>query len=515
MRPQQPGAAALVRRAALVATGVYLSALLVGPSGHHIWRELVLQVLAIELCAAYVWVLAARDRRHRGWRVPVAVWITFFGLGNVVANAHTGDVQPQWSVVPSLLLYVVCYPFAVVAVAMLLRGRLRAARPGPAVDAVVGALAIGAAFVCFVVPPAVESARAGGVPVALILAFPVCDVVVLTLLVAGIAVSGPERISGWFALGIALFGSADWWFVVRISLGDWQTGTPVDGIWVLGAAVVSLLAAPVPDGTGRVASRTWSAAALVVPFAASLTALTILAVGSRVRLPLAGVVLAVTAILAALSRLALAYTSERRHAEAHVQARTDELTGLANRRGLYEALDAALEPPLAVPVVVLLGDLDRFKQVNDSLGHSAGDDLLREAALRLLACVPDEAVLARLGGDEFAVLLPVPDGDPRDGGHALALALVRALDAPFSVGGVQVSVSVTFGVAHAPDDDGPVPRGDLLHRADLAMYSAKRTPRRVAVHGRPPGEAPHDVRAGTHGVPRPAGEPSGLPAPGA
>jgi diguanylate cyclase (GGDEF)-like protein len=157
---------------------------------------------------------------------------------------------------------------------------------------------------------------------------------------------------------------------------------------------------------------------------------------------------------------------------------------------------------------VLLGDLDRFKQVNDSLGHAAGDDLLREAALRLAACVPDDGLLARLGGDEFAVLVPVPDGDPRVRGHDLALTMVRALEAPFAVGGAEVSVSVTFGVAHAPDDDGPVSRGDLLHRADLAMYGGKRTPRRVGVHG-------ESRRAEASGIPRPSVEPSGLPAAGA
>ena len=282
---------------------------------------------------------------------------------------------------------------------------------------------------------------------------------------------------------------------------------------MLGCAVVSLLAAPVPDGNGRAASRTWSAAALVVPFAASLTALAILAAGTRVRLPLAGVVLAVTAILAALSRLALAYTSERRHAEAHVLARTDELTGLANRRGLYEALDAALEPPLAVPVVVLLGDLDRFKRVNDSLGHSAGRRPAPRggAAAAGLRAGRGPARPARRGRVRGAAARA--GGRPgRPRARPRARAGARAGGA-VPVGGAQVSVSVTFGVAHAPDDDGPVSRGDLLHRADLAMYSREAD----AAPGRDARAAPRR-RAGRRRtgrtVPRPAGEPSGLPAPG-
>ena len=481
MRPSPAGAAAPLRRAAAVATGVYLAALLVGPRGHHVWRELVLQVLAIELCAAYVWVLAVRERRLRAWRVPIALWVTFFGLGNVVANWHTGDVQPQGSIVPSLVLYVVCYPNALVATGLLLRGRLRAARVGPAVDATVGALAIGALFVAFVVPPAVSTAREGGVPVALVLAFPVCDAVVAALMVASIALSGPERVSAWYALGVALFGSADWWFVISVSTGVWRTGTWADGVWVLGAAVVALLAAPAPDGAGRTASRAWTATALVGPFLAALVALAVLVVGTRRPLPAAGVALAATAVLAVLGRLALAYATERRHADERVLARTDELTGLLNRRGLYEALDGALEPGSA-PLAVLLADLDGFKQVNDTHGHAAGDRLLREVARRLAACVPPDAVVARLGGDEFAVL--VSGDDAREAGAALAARIASAVERPVDLGAARVVVCASVGVAVAPDASGPVPRGDLLHRADLAMYAAKRSPSAVAVHGR-------------------------------
>ena len=454
-------------------TGVYLAALLVGPRGHHVWRELVLQVLAIELCAAYVWVLAVRERRLRAWRVPIALWVTFFGLGNVVANWHTGDLQPQWTIVPSLLLYVVCYPNALVATALLLRGRLRAARGGPVVDATAAALAISALFVAFVVPPAVSTAREGGVPVALVLAFPVCDAVVAALMVASIALSGPERVSAWYALGIALFGSADWWFVISVSTGVWRTGTWADGVWVLGAAVVALLAAPAPDGAGRGASRAWTATALVVPFLACLVALTVLVVGTRRPLPVAGVALAATAVLAVLGRLGLAYATERNHAEERALARTDELTGLVNRRGLYEALDGALEPGSA-PLAVLLADLDGFKQVNDTHGHAAGDRLLREVADRLVACAPTGAVVARLGGDEFAVLVAGPDAPQH--GTALAGRLAAAVEKPVDLGGATVVVRASVGVAVSPDDAAPVARGDLLHRADLAMYAAKHRP---------------------------------------
>jgi diguanylate cyclase (GGDEF)-like protein len=164
--------------------------------------------------------------------------------------------------------------------------------------------------------------------------------------------------------------------------------------------------------------------------------------------------------------------TERRHAEEHALARTDELTGLVNRRGLYEALDGALEPG-APPLAVLLADLDGFKQVNDTHGHAAGDLLLREVADRLVAASPTGALVARLGGDEFAVL--VAGADAGRAGAALAVRLAAAVERPVDVGGAQVVVRASVGVAVA-DGAAPVPRGDLLHRADLAMYAAKHRP---------------------------------------
>jgi diguanylate cyclase (GGDEF)-like protein len=153
--------------------------------------------------------------------------------------------------------------------------------------------------------------------------------------------------------------------------------------------------------------------------------------------------------------------------QAREEALTDELTGLANRRGFYLRVPDLLhgEPPHAV----LVADLDRFKDVNDRLGHQAGDDVLRDAARRLRAALPDAAMLARLGGDEFAAVVELR------GEAALAQLRARLTDllvTPFATPAPGLSVSASVGVA-------PVPRGerdvdDLLRRADAAMYAAKR-----------------------------------------
>jgi diguanylate cyclase (GGDEF)-like protein len=146
------------------------------------------------------------------------------------------------------------------------------------------------------------------------------------------------------------------------------------------------------------------------------------------------------------------------------EAMHDELTGLANRR-LFARL---LEDRLAVSAVsLLLLDIDRFKEVNDTLGHEVGDRLLRVVGERICEASPAGSQVARLGGDEFAVLLPVADDfDAR----ACATLLRDALARPMVLGGFSVAVDASVGVAGGGAGDTAV---TLLRWADLAMYAAK------------------------------------------
>ncbi|MGZ8736637.1 MAG: putative bifunctional diguanylate cyclase/phosphodiesterase [Nocardioides sp.] len=150
---------------------------------------------------------------------------------------------------------------------------------------------------------------------------------------------------------------------------------------------------------------------------------------------------------------------EREHEAMH-----DELTGLANRR-LFSRM---LEDRLATrPVALLLLDLDRFKEVNDTLGHEVGDRLLRVVGERIREASPGGSVVARLGGDEFAVLLPgADDFDAR----ACATLLRDALTRPMVLGGFSVAVDASVGVATGSVGDSAV---TMLRWADLAMYAAK------------------------------------------
>jgi diguanylate cyclase (GGDEF)-like protein len=175
--------------------------------------------------------------------------------------------------------------------------------------------------------------------------------------------------------------------------------------------------------------------------------------------------------LFAVPLIALDSTLWIAHARAEEQLR-DPLTGLPNRQWLLErtwiALDTAQERGERVGLILI--DLDKFRSVNDTLGHLAGDRLLLQIADRLQLALPRGAEVARLGGDEFAVLLPLCDSPTR--AQRVARALVAALGSPIGLDGLTLVLEASAGVAVFPDH--AVDAEGLLRRADVAMYQAKR-----------------------------------------
>ena len=153
------------------------------------------------------------------------------------------------------------------------------------------------------------------------------------------------------------------------------------------------------------------------------------------------------------------------------QARHDHLTGLPNRAHLHELITAELKRSDRPDVTVLFLDVDGFKDVNDSLGHDVGDELLRQLAGRLSGVTRHQDTVGRLGGDEFVVLCPDCDSA---GAEQLAVRFQRTFEKPFVLAGRPTRLSTSIGVATAPAGHPEQIRStDLLRDADLAMYSAK------------------------------------------
>jgi diguanylate cyclase (GGDEF)-like protein len=168
-------------------------------------------------------------------------------------------------------------------------------------------------------------------------------------------------------------------------------------------------------------------------------------------------------------------TDRKRMEEAlHSVASTDALTGLANRVALSDRIRLAIARSRrnATAFALLYLDIDRFKQVNDSLGHSAGDKLLVQFAMRLRACVRASDSVARLGGDEFVVLLD--DLKDRDAALRIAEKILQETRAPVRIDARQVGITTSIGIAYYTGEESGE---ELLARADTALYEAKRSGR--------------------------------------
>jgi diguanylate cyclase (GGDEF)-like protein/PAS domain S-box-containing protein len=166
--------------------------------------------------------------------------------------------------------------------------------------------------------------------------------------------------------------------------------------------------------------------------------------------------------------------TERRKTDQRIAflAHHDALTGLANRTALTQKIEdaAARQRRRGEPFSVLLLDLDRFKQVNDTLGHPAGDTLLTEVAARLNGLIRETDTLARLGGDEFAIV-QAGETQQREAAAGLANRIIDALSRPFDIEGADINIGASIGIALAPEHD--TSSDNLLKMADLALYRAK------------------------------------------
>ena len=195
-----------------------------------------------------------------------------------------------------------------------------------------------------------------------------------------------------------------------------------------------------------------------------------------------------------IGRLATAFDRMRtgiaeREEQIRFQATHDALTGLPNRVLFLERLAQAVTRARrsGAMVAILMMDLDRFKEINDTLGHHFGDDLLKEIGHRLLDLLPDSDTVARLGGDEFAVTFYVKEASQA---AEVATRIRTALETPFVLGSVSIEVAASMGIALCPQhaDDAET----LMKRADIAMYDAKTTYSEFAMYA--PGRDEHSLR---------------------
>ncbi|MFG1924196.1 putative bifunctional diguanylate cyclase/phosphodiesterase [Cryptosporangium sp. NPDC048952] len=245
----------------------------------------------------------------------------------------------------------------------------------------------------------------------------------------------------------------------------------VERVDQLAGVIGLLLAAAAWQRSRRMADRPLDLWSLLAPLLCAAAAVIVLLVGSATDQPPAAAVLASISVLAALTRVGFGVRALLDAGEQHRLAITDELTGLYNRRGFLRGVEESLASDTRSTHAILLLDLDRFKEVNDGLGHQVGDQLLAALAPRLSGVLGADDLLARLGGDEFAVLTA------NRAVEQLAERLLVAVRTPLPVGGIAVPTDVSIGIVVETDTPAGRTVGErtleLLRCADTAMYRAK------------------------------------------
>jgi diguanylate cyclase len=433
-------------------------------------------------------VLVRRERV--AWAV-LGIGLALYGAGTVYFYAVVTHQVPQPYPSPADAGWLAFYPAAYVCIVLLLRSRLTIFHSSIWLDGLVGGLGV-AALSGVLTGPLLHGTGTVSTAALVNLAYPVGDMLLLVLVVSALGMLGMLGGLLWWLLGLAVggFAVADTLFLLQVARGPFVPGSARDVLWCVALLLPAYaawlpwrLARPDPD---RRALRVGGWAVMVIPTLFTGTSLALLGLQSVLHVPAAAVVLATATVVTALVRGGLTFIEVEHLAEIRVQARTDDLTGLANRRGLIERVAHAESGNEGFAVLIL--DLDRFKEINDSLGHQVGDDLLRAVSGRIGGQLRSDTMLARLGGDEFAVFLAGCDAEQAT---AVATRIAASVAAPFEIGGMSVHVGVSIGIAVYPDhaDSG----SETLRCADLAMYAAKAGRSSIA-HYQPPVDQRHWVR---------------------
>jgi diguanylate cyclase len=299
------------------------------------------------------------------------------------------------------------------------------------------------------------------------LAYPVGDLVLILLVIAaGIIAGQPSR--RWFVLllGLGTFAIGDSVYLAQVADGTYQGGI-IDLSWVTGIVALSFLPMMPSRRRPRRPDPRWT---LGLPLVFAMSALAVIVVHNLLRTSDLSLYLAVAALAASVPRLVLAGRDASMLAHVTRIAASDELTGLSNRRAFFESFETiAADLDDGVVVATMVIDLDGFKQVNDTHGHGAGDEVLRIVSHRFKGALRARDLLARLGGDEFGVVARCADVAEAE---ALAGRLVASLDEPIRTDRAMFTLRASIGIALAPTDGTDL--DVLVARADEAMYAAKR-----------------------------------------
>ncbi len=355
------------------------------------------------------------------------------------------------------IAYALFYPLILFGMIRALSAKRRV-RALELLDVLIIALGVSGVIASLLLAPAMVAFTGTPFTVFLSILYPIGDCVLLAIAVVALIFQRRGLRSIIMLFGIAIFAATDLYFLWKSATTGYGFASLIDDGWVLSLLIIAESLWH-KGGEGELSDRVTGVAATLA-LVASATILGIAAVRPHY-FPTFALVPALITIMLAFLRMSVALREARLAHSDRELARIDELTGLANRRRFL----AEVEILERKEGTLLILDLDGFKQINDSMGHDVGDQLLRQISLRFSRSLSHGALIARLGGDEFGVIIY---GDESHGVE-VAQALLASVSYPITLASGSTAIGVSIGRVRS---DG---KGDLLKRADRAMYEAKRS----------------------------------------
>lgn len=433
------------------------------------WLVNIVSTLPVVAVLLRVWHKA--DGRL-AW-LAIAAGIALNSAGNLLYTYHDQNLIPIPNPAPSDLPYLLSHVMFVVGVVAISQRSFGRTHASVRLDSAVTGLTLGAVAGALWFGPVL---KISGQPleVAVGMAYPLLDLVLLVLLAAGLAPQRyrPSRSTGLLMAGVLAFVVGDVVYLNQSAANTYSSGTPLELTWIIGVFLLGLAAwareeRRSPSRRHHVESSNGIA---MVPVVSGFVSLGVLVASLEWHVPTLAAHLAIAALGVVILRMVLTLRELRQAATNYRDARTDDLTGLDNRRAFQEAVESDLRSTDENRHVgVLLVDLDGFKEINDSLGHHVGDELLRVVAKRFENQIAKRGSIARIGGDEFACTQVVGCEEDLVG---IAHELTDALAGPFALDGVTVRVGASIGASMSPEHGST--HEELLRCADVAMYEAKR-----------------------------------------
>jgi diguanylate cyclase (GGDEF)-like protein len=444
----------------LAAFFAYTLGALGGASGDAFFNDYlynVLELAAVTGCLLRV-LLVRTDRV--AWGLLTAAVASWFTADMLFTFAYGND-PPYPSIAD--VFYLGFYPCCYVGLLLLVRAHVADFNRSLWLDgltATLGSASLGAAVLVQVV---LQSTEGPVWTVVTNIAYPIGDVLLLSLVVGVFALSGwhPGRMWLYVGLGFGCSAIADAAFLFQSAQGSYVPGTPFDALWPAALLLIAWSAWQAPRANAKAKeARPW----LATPAVAALIAIGILAYDHSHHMNAFAAALAVTTLMVVLVRLWLTFRENGRMLERiHRQALTDPLTALGNRRSLVDDLDEAAAASDGVERMLLIFDLNGFKRYNDTFGHPAGDQLLRRLSMRLADAAAPHGTAYRLGGDEFCVLSILSVAGPAP--------ILDATTEALSEHGEGFSITTSLGVVFLPEEAGT--GSDALRLADQRLYAHK------------------------------------------